>query len=613
MPNQFDGNFGFGEKISINIPPSSISGDQIISGSIEDKHISGIAEIQISKIHNLKRTLDSKISRLGDGRMLGDLDINNFRLTNLGDPVNDLDAVTKKYVDDTILGFGIGFTPINKAGDTMTGFLTLAANPLNPLHAATKQYVDGKLDSLGTGGDVFKAGNNNFTGNNNFSNLVVFNSGFNITSGICNLTSTVNLSGILNVDGSINLNSGSSLTLGKHPTFNFEAATKQYVDDAISSVATSGDVFTNQNNTLTGVNTFTNNVNIGNSLSDILTVNASSTFAGSVNFNKGITVIGGDVNLGDPAKLINLNTSVNVSENITFASDKTSVLGKDPVGEMEAATKQYVDQAIVNGLNNVYYDVNALNNLPITAPDRALAYVRTIPALYTFDLGSGVWLPLKIYYTPNWRVTGSNIVSVDVKDSNISTTITLTVSGFIRYYLYRRSDFQIDISTTPPNVFNGNYGILEVAGTLKYIKPYIGSVVGNGIGSLRKEYKINRFVRSQETTIFFNPTISNTNFNSVDISNFLPTTSNYPYLMVRLIIPSNPGFNDLEMYTRPTGSNLSVGSLSAGHYNSTAGSEQGSYHKFETVTNESKFFDYKFTRLYSTTVNFYYLGYQEII
>jgi hypothetical protein len=36
-----------------------------------------------------------------------------------------------------------------KAGDTMTGFLTLSADPVNPLHAATKQYVDGLALPLG--------------------------------------------------------------------------------------------------------------------------------------------------------------------------------------------------------------------------------------------------------------------------------------------------------------------------------------------------------------------------------------------------------------------------------------------------------------------------------
>lgn len=42
----------------------------------------------------------------------------------------------------------LGFTPLNKAGDTMTGLLTLSGAPTVALHAATKAYVDA---SAGTG------------------------------------------------------------------------------------------------------------------------------------------------------------------------------------------------------------------------------------------------------------------------------------------------------------------------------------------------------------------------------------------------------------------------------------------------------------------------------
>lgn len=38
---------------------------------------------------------------------------------------------------------------VRKAGDIMTGFLTLHANPVNALHAATKQYVDGRVAKTG--------------------------------------------------------------------------------------------------------------------------------------------------------------------------------------------------------------------------------------------------------------------------------------------------------------------------------------------------------------------------------------------------------------------------------------------------------------------------------
>lgn len=45
----------------------------------------------------------------------------------------------------------LGYTPVNKAGDTMTGLLTLSGNPTAALNAATKQYVDGTM-SLNTNG-----------------------------------------------------------------------------------------------------------------------------------------------------------------------------------------------------------------------------------------------------------------------------------------------------------------------------------------------------------------------------------------------------------------------------------------------------------------------------
>lgn len=43
---------------------------------------------------------------------------------------------------------GLGYTPINQAGDTMQGTLTLSADPVSALQAATKQYVDNVASGL---------------------------------------------------------------------------------------------------------------------------------------------------------------------------------------------------------------------------------------------------------------------------------------------------------------------------------------------------------------------------------------------------------------------------------------------------------------------------------
>jgi len=42
----------------------------------------------------------------------------------------------------------LGYTPVNKAGDTMTGLLILSGDPTNSLGAATKQYVDNVASGL---------------------------------------------------------------------------------------------------------------------------------------------------------------------------------------------------------------------------------------------------------------------------------------------------------------------------------------------------------------------------------------------------------------------------------------------------------------------------------
>ena len=51
----------------------------------------------------------------------------------------------------------LGYTPVNKAGDTMTGALVLNANPGTALGAATKQYVDTEIAAVASGINVHAA------------------------------------------------------------------------------------------------------------------------------------------------------------------------------------------------------------------------------------------------------------------------------------------------------------------------------------------------------------------------------------------------------------------------------------------------------------------------
>lgn len=75
-------------------------------------------------------------------------------------PVTSFNTRTGEVVlleDDVLAALGyvpqhsLGYTPLNKAGDTMTGMLTLAGPPTSDLHAATRAYVNASSGSAAPG------------------------------------------------------------------------------------------------------------------------------------------------------------------------------------------------------------------------------------------------------------------------------------------------------------------------------------------------------------------------------------------------------------------------------------------------------------------------------
>ena len=88
---------------------------------------------------------------------------------SLDGPNSGLDADTLDGNDGSYYQQALGYTPVNKAGDTMTGYLTLSGAPTNSLHAATKQYVDDVASGLHWKGAVnlLAASNIALTGNTN--------------------------------------------------------------------------------------------------------------------------------------------------------------------------------------------------------------------------------------------------------------------------------------------------------------------------------------------------------------------------------------------------------------------------------------------------------------
>jgi hypothetical protein len=89
--------------------------------------------------------LTGYLPRSGASAMTGELTLSSSA------PGGSLSAVPKTYVDSGLAAKQnvLGYTPVNKAGDTGIGPLALAADPVSALQVATKQYVDTKASLSG--------------------------------------------------------------------------------------------------------------------------------------------------------------------------------------------------------------------------------------------------------------------------------------------------------------------------------------------------------------------------------------------------------------------------------------------------------------------------------
>jgi hypothetical protein len=93
-------------------------------------------------------SINASLSVFDVAHFIKSINLQKNKIINLGTPQNDFDGVNKKYVDDKFNALNIpnASNLILKAGDIMTGFLTLPSNtPTNQTHAATKKYVDDKV------------------------------------------------------------------------------------------------------------------------------------------------------------------------------------------------------------------------------------------------------------------------------------------------------------------------------------------------------------------------------------------------------------------------------------------------------------------------------------
>lgn len=170
--------------------------------------------------------LAKKVAKAGD-TMTG-------LLTLSGAPTSDLHAATKKYVDDAKTSLETSITDstsgkVNRSGDTMTGALHLFADPTVATEAANKRYVDLKHDALST---TITDGLNRVDGDISSINTII--AGLKEDPTTKAYVDTELAKKVAKAGDSMT----GFLTLHADPTQNLHAATKQYVDNIATGLFT---------------------------------------------------------------------------------------------------------------------------------------------------------------------------------------------------------------------------------------------------------------------------------------------------------------------------------------------------------------------------------------
>jgi len=130
--------------ISTNIVPIAIANGYTLTASVSTETITTTKTINADTFNiNTDSFLINSESMAFTG---GNTTITGTLILN-ADPVDDLEAATKQYVDTAITSHDAEHEDVfvQITGSTLTGPLMLHDDPINNLQASTKQYVDGRI------------------------------------------------------------------------------------------------------------------------------------------------------------------------------------------------------------------------------------------------------------------------------------------------------------------------------------------------------------------------------------------------------------------------------------------------------------------------------------
>lgn len=359
-------------KLTISYGGLSVDGSADISGDLNtgrlqvgkpddhrDTHLYGNLYLNDMLNMSIGSNVALKFANLQDGLKLYaplSFEPSPLRISNVGNPQNDFDAVNKITLDSKVTGINAELTDVNNQIAALTTRMGTAEKNITKntsdiasltnrvtknetsINNINTEITNIKQDITTVEGDYVKKAGDTMTGNLTMGlNQIVMDTG-HIVGG----NNTLLFEGypLIDVDGA-------KISMVANPAEAMDAANKEYVDNAVAGVKPTGDYLPLTGGTMSG------DINMG--------VNNSVRF-GAANYalyqneDTGHLVLTGNSNT-DIVEMNNIGT-------VQFRNETTIRNIKTPTNNQDAVPKSYVDGQIAVAKNDVYEQIH--NYLPLT-------------------------------------------------------------------------------------------------------------------------------------------------------------------------------------------------------------------------------------------------------
>ena len=435
-------------KLTISYGGLSVDGSADISGDLNtgrlqvgkpddhrDTHLYGNLYLNDMLNMSIGSNVALKFANLQDGLKLYaplSFEPSPLRISNVGNPQNDFDAVNKITLDRKVTGINAELTDVNNQIAALTTRMGTAEKNITKntsdiasltnrvttnetsINNINTEITNIKQDITTVEGDYVKKAGDTMTGNLTMGlNQIVMDTG-HIVGG----NNTLLFEGypLIDVDGA-------KISMVANPAEAMDAANKEYVDNAVAGVKPTGDYLPLTGGTMSG------DINMG--------VNNSVRF-GAANYalyqneDTGHLVLTGNSNT-DIVEMNNIGT-------LQFANKTTIRNIKTPTNNEDATPKSYVDGQIAVAKNNVQEQMQGY--LPLTGGKLSGNLLMGTGAQIDFE--EGVHLAYDTDFGFGVQTNGGSVGIVSENIVHTDTPITLD-SKLITYSI---SDVSVVPGTT---------------------------------------------------------------------------------------------------------------------------------------------------------------------